>query len=315
MPDITDISLYSNYLNRFLSLAAGNSFSFSPSRTTAAGLASALAVVFAVFLFWIFNTGRHEPVLYFRRIKTSMMYLLWGGILSIYLIFLVYADSLYFSGKATEWWQILGRCMVIVLAMLNISQWFWASWVSLVGGTPSLAQLAAMNPWKYLFLTSAVGRWSGIYTLLMFATAWFIPYLLLQEIQQSKWGLIGIVALPIIVAVVFLYNSRGQAAIPQIVALIANSLPILTNLYWRIRQQDVPPDSSTSGITKRVIQKRAILYSTLGFSVGLSSAAIFIIAQYPISSKQTPLLAMMGVSPYLMLFFSTIAVRAVRVSS
>jgi hypothetical protein len=202
----------------------GERWEITPKRTFAAGIAVASSAVFAVFLFWVLNTGRHSVIQYFRRVSTAMMYGLWFGVLAVYLLLLGYADANYFSGKATKWWQIASRALVVTLALVNASQWFWSAWVAIVSGTPTLGELATMGYWKYLFLFNPSGKWGGLYALVMLPMSWYLPYFLIQEFDSGKWWLPALIGSPIVLAAALVYYQVGPPAMPFIGRASCNAI-------------------------------------------------------------------------------------------
>lgn len=290
----------------------GERWVINPSRWFVAGAATASAVVFAVFLFWVFNTGRHEPILYFSRVKTGMMYGLWFGVLAVYLLFLGYIDSTYFSGKATRWWQVASRIVVGIVALVNISQWFWSAWVAVVAGTPTLGELATMGYWKYLFLFNPAGKWGGLYALVMLPVSWYLPYLLIQEFDSGRWKLPALLGSPIALALALVYYQIGPPALPFILTIMAMFLPVLKDLYWRIKRENVPTGDPSGGITRQIIGHQPFVYFSFGTAIGLVTLAVLVISLYPISSRQTPLLFLMKASLILTLVSVVTGVRALR---
>lgn len=284
----------------------------SPHRLFVVGVATASAVVFGVFLFWVFNTGRHEPIRYFGRVKTGMMYGLWFGVLAVYLLLLGYIDATYFSGSATSWWQVGSRIVFVIFALVNVSQWFWSAWVAVVSGTPSLNELVTMGYWKYLFLFNPTGTWGGLYGLVMLSVSWYLPYFLIQEFNTGKWRLPAFIGSPLALAALLVYYEIGPPAFPLLLTMAAMFLPLLINLHWRIERENVPTVDHSGGITRRIIDHRPFISFAFGAAIGLASLTGLIISLYPISSSQTPLLFLMKASLVLILLSGITGVRALR---
>lgn len=290
----------------------GERWVVNPPRSFVAGAATASVIVFAVFLFWVFNTGRHEPIRYFSRVKTGMMYGLWLGVLAVYLLLLGYTDSTYFSGKATRWWQVASRTVVVIIALVNMSQWFWSAWVAVVAGTPTLGVLATMGYWKYLFLFNPTGKWGGLYALVMIPVSWYLPYLLIQEFDAGRWKLPALLGSPVALAIALLYYQIGPPALPFILTVVAMFLPMLKDLHWRIKRENVPTGDPSGGTTRRIIGHRPFVYYSFGTAIGLVAITGFVISLYPISSSQTPLLLFMKASLVLTLVSIVTGVRVLR---